>query len=86
MASSPLTSAILFQIGAVPITRPVATSWVIMAVLTLASMLATRRLHARPERYQAAVEGRIPAYALAAIPAVTPGTTSNGTPARASFW
>jgi F-type H+-transporting ATPase subunit a len=56
MATSPLASLVLFHLGPLAITRPVVTSWAIMAVLTLASWLVTRRLAARPDRYQAVVE------------------------------
>ncbi len=56
MAPSPLASAILFHLGPVAITRPVVTTWAIMAVLALGSCLATRRLALRPERRQAVVE------------------------------
>ena len=37
MASSPLASAILFHLGPVAITRPVVTTWAIIAALTLGS-------------------------------------------------
>ncbi len=56
MQPSPLASAVLFQVGPVGITRPVVTTWVIMLVLTLASWLLTRRLAARPDRWQTALE------------------------------
>jgi F-type H+-transporting ATPase subunit a len=56
MASSPLASAILFHLGPLAITRPVVTTWSIMAVLTLASWLVTRRLRPHPDRRQTVVE------------------------------
>jgi len=56
MAPSPLASAILFRLGPVAITRPVVTTWAIMAVLALGSWLVTRRLALRPDRHQAVVE------------------------------
>jgi F-type H+-transporting ATPase subunit a len=56
MARSPLDSAILFHLGPVGITRPVITTWAIMAALALGSWLVTRRLALRPERRQAVVE------------------------------
>ena len=37
MAPSPLASAILFRLGPLAITRPVVTTWAIMAVLTVVS-------------------------------------------------
>jgi len=54
--ASPLASAVLFHLGPVAITRPVVTTWVIMAVLTLGSWFVTRRLKLHPDRRQAVVE------------------------------
>ena len=56
MQSSPLSSTVLFVLGPVAISRPVVTSWVIIAVLVLAAWLATRRLALRPDRRQTVVE------------------------------
>jgi F-type H+-transporting ATPase subunit a len=56
MATSPLASAVLFHLGPVALTRPVVTTWAIMAVLTLACRLVTRRLVSRPDRRQAVLE------------------------------
>ncbi len=56
MAQSPLTTAILFHIGPVNITRPVVTTWAIMAALAVASRLVTLRLGLRPSRAQAVIE------------------------------
>jgi F-type H+-transporting ATPase subunit a len=56
MASSPLASAILFHLGPVAITRPVVTTWVIMAVLTVGSWFVTRRLSLHPSRRQVVLE------------------------------
>jgi F-type H+-transporting ATPase subunit a len=56
MDSSPLASTILFHVGPVAITRPVATTWGIMLVLTLGSWLLTRRLKQRADRRQAVLE------------------------------
>jgi F-type H+-transporting ATPase subunit a len=54
--ASPLASAILFQLGPIPITQPVVTTWAIMLVLSLGSWLVTRRLELHPDRRQAALE------------------------------
>jgi len=54
--ASPLASAVLFHLGPVAITRPVVTTWAIMAVLTLGSGFVTRRLTPLPDRRQAVVE------------------------------
>jgi F-type H+-transporting ATPase subunit a len=56
MATSPLASTILFHLGPVAVTRPVVTTWAIMAALTVASRLVTRRLDLHPDRRQAVVE------------------------------
>jgi F-type H+-transporting ATPase subunit a len=57
MATSPLASTVLLQIGPVAITRPVVTTWAIMAGLGLASWFTTRRMSLQPDRRQAVVEG-----------------------------
>ena len=56
MAPSPLASAILFHLGPLAVTRPVVTTWAIMAVLALASWLVTRRLRLHPDRRQTVLE------------------------------
>ena len=56
MIASPLTSEVLFRIGPVPITTPVATTWGLMAVLTIGCALATRGLRLDPGPGQATLE------------------------------
>jgi F-type H+-transporting ATPase subunit a len=56
MQSSPLESIILFTLGPIPVTRPVVTTWGIMAALALCSWLVTRRLRTDPDRRQAVLE------------------------------
>ena len=56
MPASPLASTVLFHLGPVAITRPVVTTWAIMAVLALACWFVTRRLALRPDRRQAVLE------------------------------
>ena len=56
MASSPLGSAILFHLGPLSITRPVVTTWAIIAALTLGSWVVTRRLALHPDRRQVTLE------------------------------
>ena len=56
MQHSPLTSAVLFHLGPVAITRPVVTTWVIMLVLVIVCRLVTRRLRLEPGSRQAALE------------------------------
>ena len=56
MAASPLASVVLFDLGPLAITRPVVTTWGIMAALALASRLATQRLDLHPDRRQTVLE------------------------------
>lgn len=53
----PLSSHVLFQIGPVPVTQPVVTTWGIMAVLTLGGAWISRTLTSgRPGRLQTLLE------------------------------
>ncbi len=56
MQTSPLTSAVLFHLGPVAITRPVVTTWAIMLGLAATCRAATRRLRPRPDSRQAVLE------------------------------
>jgi len=56
MQGSPLSSAVLFHLGPMPIARSVATTWAIMLALVVGSRFATRRLALHPGLRQAAVE------------------------------
>lgn len=56
MQHSPLSSAVLFHLGPLGITRPVVTTWAIMLVLTVTARLLTRSLAMSPSRSQAVVE------------------------------
>jgi F-type H+-transporting ATPase subunit a len=56
MIDSPLTARLVFHIGPVPVTEPVATTWALMAALTLGALLATRRLRSEPGKTQAVLE------------------------------
>lgn len=57
MTESPLTAPVVFALGPVPVTLPVVTTWGLMALLTLAAALATRRLTVeRPGRVQTVLE------------------------------
>ena len=56
MPASPLSSAVLFHVGTVGITRPVVTTWAIMAVLAVSSWVLTRRLDVHPSRRQIVLE------------------------------
>jgi F-type H+-transporting ATPase subunit a len=54
--NSPLTDVTLFHIGPAPITSGVATTWAIMAALTVAGFAVSRRLQRAPSKTQAAAE------------------------------
>ncbi|MBN9462046.1 MAG: F0F1 ATP synthase subunit A [Burkholderiales bacterium] len=56
MQASPLVSTVVFHLGAVPITRPVVTTWGLMAALAAACRVATRRLGSLPGGRQALLE------------------------------
>ena len=56
MQISPLTSAVLFHVGPIAITRPVVTTWLIMLALVAACRLVTHRLEMRPGGRQALAE------------------------------
>jgi F-type H+-transporting ATPase subunit a len=56
MDTSPLAPDILFTLGPVPISRPVVTTWVIMALLTGLSWLGLRRADMRANALQSALE------------------------------
>lgn len=53
---TPLVAAPAFALGSLTVTWPVVTTWGVMALLTLLSVLATRRLSLRPGRAQAVLE------------------------------
>lgn len=54
--TSPLSSTPLFNLGPVPVTAAVMTTWAIMAVLGIAAILLTRNLSRIPSTTQAAIE------------------------------
>lgn len=54
--TSPLTTAVVFHIGPVPVTTPIVVTWAIMAALALFSLFATRRLSLTPSAFQATLE------------------------------
>ena len=54
--NSPLETQALFHLGPVAITEPVVATWVLMAVLTLGSWIATRRMSLKPSPLQAFLE------------------------------
>jgi len=56
MGRSPLHSSTVFQLGPLPITQTVVTTWALMLVLALACYLATRKLAIVPSGLQALIE------------------------------
>jgi F-type H+-transporting ATPase subunit a len=56
MQGSPLTSTVLFHVGPVAVSKPLVTTWLIMATLAIGCRLVTRRLQMQPTRAQAVVE------------------------------
>lgn len=54
--NSPLESVALFNIGPIPITHAVVTTWGIMAVLVVGAYFLTRQLDSIPTRRQAVLE------------------------------
>jgi F-type H+-transporting ATPase subunit a len=54
--NSPLSSTVYFQIGPVPITQAILTTWGIMLLLVGAALVLTSRLKLRPGKRQAAIE------------------------------
>jgi F-type H+-transporting ATPase subunit a len=56
MNHSPLEATILFHVGFVPIARPVVTTWGLMAILGIASLLVTRSLKVFARGWQAIIE------------------------------
>lgn len=56
METSPLAPDILFVIGPVPISRPVVTTWFIMAILVVIAWLGTRRADTKAGTLQIVLE------------------------------
>jgi len=56
MDTSPLAPDILFYLGAIPISRPVVTTWTIMAILVLGSWFGLRRAEVRGGTFQTILE------------------------------
>ena len=53
---SPLSSLMLFHLGPIPISESVVTTWAIILVLVLGSILVTRKLTLIPSKTQAFLE------------------------------
>ena len=57
--ASPLATKVLFHLGPVEISRPVVTTWAIIAALGIASYTGTRKMSVRPGRWQTVLEGLV---------------------------
>ena len=68
-APSPLLSPVIFQLGPVPVTEEVVTTWALVALLGLGAYLSTRRLSLRPSSAAPGVAPR-PGRVQAALEAV----------------
>ncbi|KPK32095.1 MAG: ATP synthase subunit A [Betaproteobacteria bacterium SG8_40] len=85
MQGGALGVTVVWQLGPVAITETVVTTWVIMALLGLLSVLLTRRLTLRPGALQTAVEGVVTALE-AAIAAVAPAQARHMLPLVGTLW
>jgi F-type H+-transporting ATPase subunit a len=56
MSHSPLAATVVVQIGPIELTQTVVTTWLLMAALTIACWLATRRMSIVPSGLQAIIE------------------------------
>lgn len=80
-----MENQVLFHLGPLAITDTVATTWVIMALLAIFSLLVTRRLQLQPGPMQTALEGSLGAID-AAVRAVLPGQADKVLPFLATLW
>jgi F-type H+-transporting ATPase subunit a len=80
-----MENQILFHIGPLAINDAVVTTWVIMALLALFSILATRRLQLQPGPLQTALEGSLGAIDDA-VRAVLPEQADKVLPFLATLW
>ena len=79
------TAVILWRIGPFGLSSTVLTTWLLMAVLTLASFIATRRLRVEPDRWQSLLEGVVLAM-QDAIEAFLPGRSAGFVPFIGTLW
>ena len=57
--ASPLATQVLFRVGPVEISRPVVTTWAIIAAIGIASWAGTRKMSVRPGRWQTVLEALV---------------------------
>jgi len=77
--------AIIFALGPLAITRPVVTTWAVMALLVAFCALITRRLKLQPDRWQTLLEGVVSAI-HATIEDTLPGHGRRLMPFIGSLW
>jgi F-type H+-transporting ATPase subunit a len=80
-----MENQILFHIGPLAINDAVVTTWIIMALLALFSILATRRLRLQPGPLQTALEGSLGAIDDA-VRAVLPEQADKVLPFLTTLW
>jgi F-type H+-transporting ATPase subunit a len=80
-----MENPILFHLGPLAISDAVITTWIIMAVLAVFSLLVTRRLQLQPGRMQTALEGGLGAVEDT-IRAVLPEQVDKVLPFLATLW
>jgi F-type H+-transporting ATPase subunit a len=80
-----MENPVLFHLGPLAISDAVITTWVIMAVLAVFSLLVTRRLQLQPGRMQTALEGGLGAIE-GTIRAVLPEQVDKVLPFLATLW
>jgi len=85
MASADTLPLMLFQIGPLPISEAVVSTWALMLVLFVVCWLSTRRLRLDPGRWQVALEGIVGAI-QDAIEAVLPEYSLRVLPFVGSLW
>jgi len=85
MHGEALSIAVVWQVGPVAITETVVTTWAIMAVLGIVSVLLTRRMAVQPGTLQTAVEGVVVTLE-SAIAAVAPAHARRMLPLVGSLW
>ncbi len=85
MSADPIRSTVLWSFGDFQLTDTVATTWLLLVVIGLLCIGATRRLEREPGRIQTVTEGIVLAL-HEAIEAVAPGHATRLLPFIGSLW
>jgi F-type H+-transporting ATPase subunit a len=83
---NPLDAQILFHIGPLAVSATVVTSWGLMLLLCLLSVVVTRSLQLEPGAWQVAAEGIVGVIEAAIGQVLTPAQTGQVLPFIASLW